>query len=58
MQDANQRGWASQADLKGNARAVAAAKLLNVGITRAQHHLYLVGDWPSIRRTPTPECRR
>jgi hypothetical protein len=54
MQDANQRGWASQADLKGNARAVAAAKLLNVGITRAQHHLYLVGDWPFIRRTPTP----
>lgn len=54
MQDANQRGWASQTDLNGNAHAVAAAKLLNVGITRAQHHLYFVGDWPFVRRARIP----
>lgn len=54
MQDAGPLRWAAQADLSGNKREVSAAKLLNVGITRAQQRLYIIGDWRVVRSTQTP----
>lgn len=53
MQDDTER-WVAVADLAGPRRAVAAAKLLNVGITRARLRLYLIGDWRFIRRHHSP----
>lgn len=53
MQDDTER-WVTVADLSGPRRAVSAAKLLNVGITRARRRLYLVGDWDFIRRHRSP----
>lgn len=54
MQDSGRLRWAAQADLSGSKREVSAAKLLNVGITRAQKRLYIIGDWSVVRNTPTP----
>ncbi|WP_176224794.1 DEAD/DEAH box helicase [Rhodococcus sp. 1168] len=54
MQDSGRLRWAAQADLSGNKHEVSAAKLLNVGITRAQQRLYIIGDWGVVRRTQTP----
>ena len=54
MQDSGPLRWAAQADLSGNKREVSAAKLLNVGITRAQQRLYIIGDWRVVRSTQTP----
>ncbi|OHU66023.1 hypothetical protein BKG85_02765 [Mycobacteroides chelonae] len=51
MQDSGQLRWVAVADLSGGKREVSAAKLLNVGITRARRRLYLIGDWPTVRRT-------
>ncbi len=56
MQDGTTR-WAGEADLDGSRRQVSAAKLLNVGITRAKKHLYLIGDWDFIQRADTPGMR-
>lgn len=53
MQDSGQLRWVAAADLSGGKREVSAAKLLNVGITRARRRLYLIGDWPTVRRTPS-----
>jgi hypothetical protein len=49
MQD-DQPRWAGVADLHGTERQVAAAKLLNVALTRTKRHLYLIGDWDFIQR--------
>jgi hypothetical protein len=57
MQDEQQPRWIAAADIRGNQRAQSAAKLLNVAITRAQHRLYLIGDWPFITRADTPGMR-
>jgi molybdopterin-guanine dinucleotide biosynthesis protein len=57
MQDAGYLRWAAQADLHGNKRAVSAAKLLNVALTRTKDRLYLIGDWNVIRRTNLPGMR-
>lgn len=56
MQD-NRTRWVGRADLHGNARAVAAAKLLNVALTRTKRRLYLIGDWTYIRRSEAPGMR-
>lgn len=57
MQDSGQGRWVAGADLHGASRHVQAAKLLNVGITRAQRTLYLVGDWSYIAAQPAPGMR-
>jgi hypothetical protein len=56
MQD-HQPRWVSHADLHGTAHAVAAAKLLNVALTRARKRLYLIGDWEFIRGCSSPGMR-
>lgn len=56
MQD-DQPRWVGGADLRGNERQVSAAKLLNVGMTRAKRRLYLVGDWDFVRRQRTAGMR-
>ncbi|MGD0453055.1 MAG: AAA domain-containing protein [Solirubrobacteraceae bacterium] len=56
MQD-DQPRWAGVADLRGSERQVAAAKLLNVALTRTQRHLYLIGDADFIRRHRSPGMR-
>jgi hypothetical protein len=53
MQDTRPR-WAGVADLLGTERQVAAAKLLNVALTRTKTRLYLIGDWDFIQRQDTP----
>jgi len=53
MQDDTPR-WVSAADIHGNDRALSAAKLLNVAITRTKKYLHLIGDWEFINATPTP----
>jgi hypothetical protein len=53
MQDGSAR-WVGEADLNGSRRQVSAAKLLNVGITRAKKYLYLIGDWDFIQRSEMP----
>lgn len=53
MQDGTER-WVGRADLSGPKHAVAAAKLLNVSITRARRRLLLIGDWEFIRHHHTP----
>ncbi|HXE43821.1 MAG TPA: AAA domain-containing protein [Conexibacter sp.] len=56
MQDRRTR-WVGRADLHGSARAVSAAKLLNVALTRSKRRLYLIGDWDYIRRSSAPGMR-
>jgi AAA domain-containing protein len=56
MQDHRPR-WVSKADLHGTDHAVAAAKLLNVALTRARRRLYLIGDWDFIRGCSSPGMR-
>lgn len=56
MQDDRPR-WAGRADLHGDRRQIAAAKLLNVAVTRVQRKLYLIGDWSFIRRHGSPGMR-
>jgi RecA/RadA recombinase len=56
MQDDRPR-WAGVADLHGTERQIAAAKLLNVTLTRTRRHLYLIGDWDFIQRYPSPGMR-
>lgn len=53
MQDDRPR-WVAAADLRGPKRAVSAAKLLNVAMTRAKRKLYLIGDWRFVRGHDTP----
>ncbi|QZY51354.1 AAA domain-containing protein [Leucobacter tenebrionis] len=53
MQD-NRPRWVAAADLRGPKRAVSAAKLLNVAMTRAKRKLYLIGDWRFVRGHETP----
>jgi hypothetical protein len=45
------------ADLHGSERQVAAAKLLNVALTRTKTRLYLIGDWDFITRASSPGMR-
>lgn len=56
MQDERPR-WVSAADLHGAQRAVSAAKLLNVALTRAKKKLYLIGDWNFVRGHDSPGMR-
>jgi superfamily I DNA and/or RNA helicase len=56
MQD-DQPRWAGVADLHGTERQIAAAKLLNVALTRTQRHLYLIGDWDFVKRYRSPGMR-
>jgi hypothetical protein len=56
MQDDKPR-WAGVADLHGTDRQIAAAKLLNVALTRTQRHLYLIGDWDFIQGYRSPGMR-
>jgi hypothetical protein len=53
MQD-NQCRWVGTADLTGPERAVGAAKLLNVALTRARKRIYVIGNWPFVRNHDTP----
>lgn len=53
MQDDRPR-WVSAADLNGPERAVSAAKLLNVALTRAKKDLYLIGNWSFVKGYETP----
>jgi len=56
MQDKRTR-WVGRADLHGTDRAISAAKLLNVALTRTKRRLYLIGDWDYIRRSEAPGMR-
>ena len=56
MQDDEPR-WVSAADLNGCERDKAAAKLLNVALTRAKSKLYLIGNWDFIRYHDSPGMR-
>jgi AAA domain len=56
MQDHRPR-WVSHANLHGTDRAISAAKLLNVALTRARRRLYLIGDWEFIRGCSSPGMR-
>jgi hypothetical protein len=56
MQD-NRTRWIGKADLHGTAHAIAAAKLLNVALTRMKRRLYLIGDWGYVRRSSAPGMR-
>ncbi|WP_162785604.1 DEAD/DEAH box helicase [Microbacterium sorbitolivorans] len=56
MQDDRPR-WVAAADLAGSPHAVAAAKLLNVALTRAKNTLYVIGDWSFVRTHPSPGMR-
>lgn len=53
MQDDKPR-WVSAADLQGNARAISAAKLLNVSLTRAKKRIFLIGNWEFVRTHESP----
>ena len=56
MQDDRPR-WVAAADLNGPERAVSAAKLLNVALTRAKEKLYIVGNWPFVKGHDSPGMR-
>jgi AAA domain len=56
MQDSRPR-WSGSADLQGTEHQIAAAKLLNVALTRTKTRLYLIGDWDFIQRYDTPGMR-
>ncbi len=53
MQDDKPR-WVAAANLRGPKRAVSAAKLLNVAMTRAKEKLYLIGNWPFVKTQESP----
>ncbi len=53
MQDTQPR-WTGVADLHGNEHQVAAAKLLNVALTRTKGRLYVIGDWSYVTRAQSP----
>ena len=53
MQDDHPR-WVAAANLDGPKRAVSAAKLLNVAMTRAKKRLYLIGNWSFVRGHDSP----
>jgi RecA/RadA recombinase len=56
MQDGRPR-WTGVADLHGSEHQAAAAKLLNVALTRTKTNLYLIGDWDFITRASSPGMR-
>ncbi len=56
MQD-DQPRWVAAADLGGSARAVSAAKLLNVALTRGKQQIFLIGNWPFVVGCDTPGMR-
>src|SRR5690606_12625693 len=56
MQDDRPR-WVAAADLEGSSHAIAAAKLLNVALTRTKNTLYLIGDWSFVKSHPSPGMR-
>jgi len=56
MQDDRPR-WVAAADLEGSSHAIAAAKLLNVALTRTKSTLYLIGDWSFVKSHPSPGMR-
>ncbi len=56
MQDRRPR-WTGIADLHGSEHQAAAAKLLNVALTRTKTSLYLIGDWDFITRASSPGMR-
>ncbi len=53
MQD-DQPRWVAAADLGGSARAVSAAKLLNVALTRGKEQIFLIGNWPFVEGCASP----
>ena len=53
MQD-DQCRWVGTADLNGPERAVGAAKLLNVALTRAKERIYIIGNWQFVRHHDAP----
>lgn len=53
MQDQQPR-WVAAADLHGPKRAVSAAKLLNVAMTRAKKRVFLIGDWSFVKGHDAP----
>jgi len=53
MQD-DQCRWVGTADLNGPERAVGAAKLLNVALTRAKERIYIIGNWQFVRHHAAP----
>lgn len=53
MQD-DQPRWVGTADLGGRERAIGAAKLLNVALTRAKEQLYIIGNWQFVRDYDSP----
>lgn len=56
MQDDRGR-WVAAADLSGPARAVSAAKLLNVALTRGKSQIFLIGDWSFVTSCDSPGMR-
>lgn len=56
MQD-DQPRWVAAADLGGTARAVSAAKLLNVALTRGKEQTFLIGNWPFVVGCDSPGMR-
>ena len=56
MQDDRPR-WVAAADLSGPARAVSAAKLLNVALTRGRTQIFLIGSWPFVVGCDSPGMR-
>ena len=56
MQDQRPR-WVAAADLRGSQRAVSAAKLLNVALTRAKERIYIIGDWSFVSAYHTTGMR-
>ncbi|MDR2896130.1 MAG: AAA family ATPase [Propionibacteriaceae bacterium] len=56
MQD-DQPRWLSQADLSSDVSGRSAAKMLNVGLTKATSVIHLLGDWEFIAHSPSPGMR-
>jgi len=57
MQDKDPR-WIAYADAhSADDRALSAARLLNVALTRARHRVHLIGDWSFISNCQVPGMR-